>query len=74
MNLKGSSNSIIGKLSSLINYTDLKSLKINLIKLYNCYLLGLDKPVIKSHGSTDTVSFANSLRFVNKLLRKIDIK
>ena len=31
--------------------------------------LGLDKPVIKSHGSTDSTGFANSLKVCEKIIR-----
>ena len=37
-------------------------------RLYNgAILLGLESPVIKSHGSTDYIGFANSLMYVLKL-------
>ncbi len=62
--------SIFGKLSSLINYYNLKNFKKKLDpRLYNgAILLGLDKPVIKSHGSTDSVGFANSLKVCEKII------
>ena len=61
--LKALTSSIIGKLSSLINFNNLKNFKNKLDpRLYNgAILLGLSKPVIKSHGSTDAIGFANSL-------------
>ena len=31
--------------------------------------LGLDKPVIKSHGSTDSLGFCNSLRVCEKTIK-----
>ena len=64
-------NSIIGKLSSLLNYNNLKSFKKKLDpRLYNgAILLGLNKPVIKSHGSTDSIGFANSLKVCEKTIR-----
>ena len=34
------------------------------------YLLGLDKPVIKSHGSTDSIGFANSLKVCEKTIKR----
>ena len=48
-------SSLIGKISSLMNIKNLKKFKKKLDpRLYNgAILLGLDKPVIKSHGSTD---------------------
>ena len=39
-------------------------------RLYNgAILLGLDKPVIKSHGSTDALGFANSLKVCEKTIK-----
>ena len=48
-------SSILGKLGSLISINSLKKFKKKLDpRLYNgAILLGLDSPVIKSHGSTD---------------------
>ena len=68
---KALSSSLIGKLSSLINYFNLKNFKNKLDpRLYNgAILLGLDKPVIKSHGSTDSIGFANSLKVCEKTIR-----
>ena len=62
---------MIGKLSSIINFKNLKNFKSKLDpRLYNgAILLGLDKPVIKSHGSTDAVGFANSLKVCEKTIR-----
>ena len=70
--LKEALNStIIGKLSSLLNLKNLKKFKNKLDpRLYNgAILLGLDKPVIKSHGSTDAVGFANSLKVCEKIIK-----
>jgi len=63
--------SFIGKLSSLINFSNLKNLRTKLDpRLYNgAILLGLDKPVIKSHGSTDSIGFANSLKVCEKTIK-----
>ena len=68
---KALSSSLIGKLSSLINFSNLKAFKNKLDpRLYNgAILLGLDKPVIKSHGSTDSVGFANSLKVCEQSIR-----
>jgi len=39
-------------------------------RLYNgAILLGLDAPVIKSHGGTDYIGFANSLSVCEKICR-----
>ena len=65
------SSSLIGKISSLINFKNLNFFKKKLDpRLYNgAILLGLDKPVIKSHGSTDSLGFANSLKVCEKTIR-----
>ncbi len=64
-------SSILSKLSSLINFKNLKNFKNKLDpRLYNgAILLGLNKPVIKSHGSTDSIGFANSLKVCEKTIR-----
>ena len=68
---KALSSNLIGKFSSLLNYYNLKKFKNKLDpRLYNgAILLGLDKPVIKSHGSTDSIGFANSLKVCEKTIR-----
>ncbi len=60
---KALSTGIVAKLSSLLNISNLKKFKKRLDpRLYNgAILLGLESPVIKSHGSTDYIGFANSL-------------
>ncbi len=64
-------SSIIGKISALLNIQNLKKFKKKLDpRLYNgAILLGLDKPVIKSHGSTDEIGFANSLKVCEKIIK-----
>ncbi len=64
-------SSFIGKLSSLLNIKNLKKFKNKLDpRLYNgAILLGLDKPVIKSHGSTDELGFSNSLKVCEKIIK-----
>ena len=68
---KALSSTLIGKISSLINFNNLKNFKNKLDpRLYNgAILLGLDKPVIKSHGSTDSVGFANSLKVCEQTIK-----
>tara|TARA_A100001388_G_C28406540_1_gene328512 strand:- start:212 stop:556 length:345 start_codon:yes stop_codon:yes gene_type:complete len=63
-------SSLIGKLSALLNIKNLKKFRNKLDpRLYNgAILLGLDKPVIKSHGSTDEIGFANSLKVCEKII------
>ena len=69
--LKHALNStIMGKISALLNIQNLNKFKNKLDpRLYNgAIMLGLDKPVIKSHGSTDEVGFANSLKVCEKII------
>ena len=67
---KALNSSILGKISALLNIKNLKKFKNKLDpRLYNgAILLGLDKPVIKSHGSTDEIGFANSLKVCEKII------
>ena len=60
---KALSDGIIAKISSFANIVNLKKFKNRLDpRLYNgAIFLGLVSPVIKSHGSTDYIGFANSL-------------
>ena len=60
---KALSTGLMAKLSSLANISNLKKFKNRLDpRMYNgAILLGLETPVIKSHGSTDFIGFANSL-------------
>ena len=64
-------NNFLGKLSGLINYLNLKSFKKRLDpRLYNgAIFIGLDSPVVKSHGSTDYIGFSNSLSVCEKIVR-----
>jgi len=64
-------NNIIGKLSGLINYFNFKKFKKRLDpRLYNgAIFIGLDSPVIKSHGATDHIGFSNSLSVCEKIVR-----
>ena len=64
-------SSIFGKLGSLISMTSLKKFKKKLDpRLYNgAILLGLNSPVIKSHGGTDYIGFANSLSMCEKIVK-----
>tara|TARA_Y100001970_G_C14185769_1_gene832529 strand:+ start:231 stop:1238 length:1008 start_codon:yes stop_codon:yes gene_type:complete len=61
---------IIGKISSLMNIKNLNKFKKKLDpRQYNgAILLGLNSPVIKSHGSTDFIGFANSLKVCEKII------
>jgi len=66
-NLKKSLN----KLSILISYAPLKKFKDKLDpRNYNgAIFLGLQSPVVKSHGSTDSIGFANSISVCNKIVK-----
>ncbi len=68
---KALNSNLVGKLSALLNIKNLKKFKNKLDpRLYNgAILLGLDKPVIKSHGSTDEIGFANSLKVCEKIIK-----
>ena len=68
---KAFNSSLIGKISAFLNINNLRKFKNKLDpRLYNgAILLGLDKPVIKSHGSTDAVGFANSLKVCEKIIK-----
>ena len=68
---KSMTSNFIGKFSSLLNIKNLKKFKKKLDpRLYNgAILLGLNKPVIKSHGSTDAIGFANSLKVGEKVIK-----
>ena len=62
---------ILGKISSLLNISNLKKFKKRLDpRLYNgAIFIGLDAPVVKSHGGTDYIGFANSLSVCNKIIK-----
>jgi len=65
------SRSILGKISSLLNISNLKKFKKRLDpRLYNgAIFIGLDTPVVKSHGGTDYVGFSNSIDVCNKIIK-----
>ena len=68
---KTMSNSFVGKLSTLLNMNNLKKFKKRLDpRLYNgAIFIGLDSPVVKSHGGTDYIGFSNSLSVCDKVIR-----
>ena len=68
---KAMGSSLTGKLSSLINISNLKKFKKRLDpRLYNgAIFIGLDSPVVKSHGGTDFIGFSNSLSVCDKIVR-----
>ena len=68
---KAMKSSIIGKISSLLAYANLNKFKKRLDpRIYNgAIFIGLDSPVIKSHGSTDYIGFSNSLNVCEKIVK-----
>ena len=68
---KAMTGSLIGKLSSLLNIRNLNKFKKKLDpRLYNgAIFLGLDSPVVKSHGSTDSLGFFYSLNMCEKIVK-----
>ena len=69
-------SNILGKLSSLINFKNLNKVKKKLDpRLYNgAILIGLNSPVVKSHGSTDHIGFSHSLNVCIKVVKNNLIK
>ena len=67
---KAMTGNIIGKISSLLNISNLKKFKARLDpRLYNgAIFIGLDSPVIKSHGGTDHIGFSNSLSVCTRIV------
>ena len=67
---KAMTGNFIGKISSLLNITNLKKFKVRLDpRLYNgAIFIGLDSPVIKSHGGTDFIGFSNSLSVCTRVV------
>ena len=67
---KALEGSILGKISSFLNISNLKKFKKRLDpRLYNgAIFIGLDSPVVKSHGGTDFIGFSNSLGVCNKIV------
>ena len=67
---KAMTDSLIGKVSSLLNISNLKKFKKRLDpRLYNgAIFIGLDSPVIKSHGGTDFIGFSNSLSVCTRIV------
>ena len=65
---KAMTGSFISKILSLLNISNLNKFKKRLDpRLYNgAIFIGLDSPVIKSHGGTDYIGFSNSLSVCTK--------
>jgi phosphate acyltransferase len=67
---KAMTGNLMGKISSLLNISSLNRFKKRLDpRLYNgAIFIGLDSPVIKSHGGTDYIGFSNSLSVCTKIV------
>ena len=61
----------LNKLSVLLSYNSLKKFKNKLDpRKYNgAIFLGLEKPVVKSHGGTDSIGDAHSINVCNKIIK-----
>ena len=68
---KALSGTILTKISSILNISNLKKFKKRLDpRLYNgAIFIGLDTPVVKSHGGTDYIGFSNSLDVCNRIIK-----
>ena len=68
---KALSGNIISRISSLLNMYNLKKFKKRLDpRLYNgAIFIGLDSPVVKSHGGTDFIGFSNSLDVCSRIIK-----
>ena len=68
---KALSGTLLGKISSLLNLANLRKFKKRLDpRLYNgAIFIGLDSPVVKSHGGTDYIGFSNSLDVCNRIVK-----
>ena len=68
---KAMTGTLIGKISSLLNISNLKKFKKRLDpRLYNgAIFIGLDSPVVKSHGGTDHLGFSNSLDVCHRIVK-----
>ena len=68
---KALGGTILGKISSFLNISNLKKFKKRLDpRLYNgAIFIGLDSPVVKSHGGTDFIGFSNSLGVCNRIVK-----
>ena len=68
---KALTSNLIGKFSSLLNIKNLNDFKKRLDpRLYNgAIFIGLDSPVVKSHGGTDYLGFSNSLDVCKRIIK-----
>ena len=68
---KALGGNLIGRISSILNISNLKKFKKRLDpRLYNgAIFIGLDSPVVKSHGGTDYIGFSNSLDVCCRIIK-----
>ena len=68
---KALTGNLIGKITSFLNISNLKKFKKRLDpRLYNgAIFIGLDSPVVKSHGGTDYIGFSNSLDVCCRIIK-----
>jgi len=68
---KAMTGTLLGKIASLLNISNLNKFKKRLDpRLYNgAIFIGLDSPVIKSHGGTDYIGFSNSLSVCSRIIK-----
>jgi len=68
---KALGGNLIGKISSLLNISNLKKFRKRLDpRHYNgAIFIGLDSPVVKSHGGTDFIGFSNSLDVCSRIIK-----
>ena len=67
---KALTGNVVGKISSFLNIKNINNFKKKLDpRLYNgAILLGLNSPVVKSHGGTDYIGFANAISVCEKII------
>ena len=68
---KALGKNLIGKISSLLNFSNLNKFRKRLDpRLYNgAIFIGLNSPVVKSHGGTDYIGFSNSLDVCCRIIK-----
>ena len=68
---KALGGTMLGKISSLLNISNLNKFKKRLDpRLYNgAIFIGLDSPVVKSHGGTDYIGFSNSIDVCHRIIK-----
>jgi glycerol-3-phosphate acyltransferase PlsX len=66
----------LNKFSMILSYSGLKKFKNKLDpRKYNgAIFLGLQSPVVKSHGATDSIGFAHSINVCNKIVKNNLVK